>query len=213
MPERQKKEIKNLSPVLCINAHPDDESFGFGGTISKLAMMKRPLYIASLTSGEAGQSAIPITGDLSTTRKAEFELAVTELGISSKRAFIGSLPDGKLADYPKEVEGEILKIYKRFLPGLILTMHPKSTSHPDHVIVAQTILNLKESGYFPNVQIMLQYLPNKFEPDTDDITIQIPIGDFIKQKKAAIRRHQTQNRDAERIIPTLLPYEYFLLIK
>jgi len=212
MPEKQRKEIKNLSPVLCINAHPDDESFGFGGTISKFAGMKRPLYIVSLTSGEAGQSAIPLTNDLSTTRKVEFGLAVSELGIPSEKTFIGSLPDGKLADDPKEVEEVILKMYKRFQPGLILTMHPQSTSHPDHVIVAQTILQFKESGVLQNTQIMLQYLPDKFTPATDDITIQIPIGDFIEQKKAAIRRHQTQGKDVKRIIPALLPYEYFLLI-
>lgn len=213
MPEKRSKEIKNLSPVLCINAHPDDESFGFGGIISRLTMMKRPLYIASLTSGEAGQSAIPLMLDLLTTRKVEFGLATSELGVSLEKTFIGSLPDGELANNKKEVEEEILDIYKRFQPGLILTMHPKSTSHPDHIVVAQTILHLKENGILNNTQIMLQYLPNKFTPTADDITVQIPIGDFMEKKKSAIRKHQTQNEDVERIVPALLPYEYFLLIK
>lgn len=213
MLERQKNEIKNLSPVICINAHPDDESFGFGGVISKLVKIKRPLYIASLTGGEAGQSSIPFTGDLSIIRKAELMSATSELGLMPENVFIGSLPDGKLVDCKGEVKLIVLDLIKRYQPGLILTMHPGSTSHSDHIAIAQTILDLKESGQIENIHLMLQYLPNKFTPNINDITVKIPIGEFLEQKKSAIKKHQTQYSDAERIIPTLLPYEHFLLIK
>jgi len=206
-------EIEDLSPVLCINAHPDDESFGFGGIISKLARIKRPIYIVSLTHGEAGHSSIPLIGDLATIRKTELILAASKLGLTPEKIIVESLPDGKLADHREVVESVIVDLVKKHQPGLILTMHPNSTSHSDHIVVAEVILALKNLGQLKNTRIMLQYLPNKFTPSQNDVVIRTSIKDFLEQKILAIKEHKTQGKDAERIIPKLLQEEFFLLIR
>ncbi|VVA44002.1 conserved hypothetical protein [Candidatus Roizmanbacteria bacterium] len=212
MSERRKLENRK-SPVLCINAHPDDESFGFGGIMSKFIQIKRPAYIASLTAGDAGQSAIPLVKSLSEIRRDEVFSATSTLGFSPDQIYVGSLPDGRLNEYPDEVINLTRSLFDKFKPGLILTMHPQSTSHPDHIAVAQAVLELKQKGELSNSSVLLQYLPGKYIPTPDEIITVLPIQKFLKKKIEAIKQHQTQKLDADRIIPKLLHSEHFVYIR
>ncbi len=208
------RRLYKPTPVLVVNAHPDDESFGFGGTIAKFTQIKRPLVVASLTSGEKGQTAIDLyTHTLDVVRRHEFAEAATLLGLTPDQQWIGTLPDGGLSLIPTQVKMSIEDLVRRIQPGLIMTMHPASTSHPDHIAVAHAVLELKKTKTLRSSAIMLQYLPHKMEPSPDDYHIVVPTHEDLMTKKInAIMAHATQRADAEKIVPKLLPEEHFIYI-
>ena len=51
--------MTNKRTLLAIYAHPDDEAFGTGGTLSKYAQSGVDVHLITATLGEAGQVANP----------------------------------------------------------------------------------------------------------------------------------------------------------
>ena len=69
--------------MLVILAHPDDESFGMGGSIAKYAAEGVEVHIAIATDGAAGSVAEghdAVRDELASVRAVELEKAVTILG-------------------------------------------------------------------------------------------------------------------------------------
>ena len=82
---------------MAVFAHPDDEAFGVGGTLSKYAAEGHNVYLVTATRGEAGQITEP---DLATpaslphVRERELRCACQTYGIHAPR-FLGYV-DGQL---------------------------------------------------------------------------------------------------------------------
>ncbi|MDQ7028715.1 MAG: PIG-L family deacetylase, partial [Ardenticatenia bacterium] len=70
--------------LLGIFAHPDDESFGPGGTLAKYAREGVEVHVCTVTDGAAGSSApdvrVPDGETLAQLRLRELECACKELG-------------------------------------------------------------------------------------------------------------------------------------
>ena len=61
--------------MLAVLAHPDDESFGMGGTLAFYARKGYDIYLACATRGEAGMMDLEHLGAFkSTAEKREAEL-------------------------------------------------------------------------------------------------------------------------------------------
>ena len=71
--------------LLCVLAHPDDESLGMGGTLAKYAREGIETYLVTATRGERGRfgSEIEFPGFAAVGRLREAELlaAAKELGL------------------------------------------------------------------------------------------------------------------------------------
>ena len=68
---------------LAIFAHPDDESYGPGGTLAKLADENNTVSLITLTKGEAGKLGICATlekDQIAEMRSKELEKAINVLG-------------------------------------------------------------------------------------------------------------------------------------
>src|SRR5512145_728782 len=90
--------------ILLLLAHPDDETFGPGGTIAKYAREGAEVHLATATRGEAGMVGDPPLTDrehLGEVRTAELLAAAGLLGIA-KVHFLG-FRDGELAAVPREL--------------------------------------------------------------------------------------------------------------
>src|SRR5262245_31056889 len=70
--------------MLCLVAHPDDETIFCGGTLAKLAAQGVPIHILCLTRGEGGELGEPPLTDrkhLGDVRSAEMACAIQQLGV------------------------------------------------------------------------------------------------------------------------------------
>ena len=71
--------------LLCVLAHPDDESLGFGGTLAKYGNEGIETYLITATRGERGRfgSGIEFPGFAAVggMREAELLAAAKELGL------------------------------------------------------------------------------------------------------------------------------------
>src|SRR5215470_2727944 len=110
--------------LMCILAHPDDESLGMGGTLARYAKEGIETYVVTATRGERGRfgdaavrPSLQVVGE---TREAELRAAGKELGIREIH-FLDYI-DGDLdrAD-PLEAQGKIVPLIRRIKPQVVAT--------------------------------------------------------------------------------------------
>ena len=90
-PSRASRLLPAWPRVLVAVAHPDDEAFGLGAVIDRMAASGSALHILCFTRGEA--STLNQTGaDLRREREHELRQASKELGAATCRLF--DYPDG-----------------------------------------------------------------------------------------------------------------------
>ncbi|HEY8292678.1 MAG TPA: PIG-L family deacetylase [Thermomicrobiales bacterium] len=112
--------------ILCVFAHPDDESFGVGGALAGYAMRGTPVDLLCATRGEAGQLGDPpVTTQegLGAVREAALRDAVRVLGFRDLSLL--DHHDGQLSDVPYEtLLGEVMEVMRRVRPTTIITFGP-----------------------------------------------------------------------------------------
>jgi len=126
--------------LMCVLAHPDDESLGMGGVLAKYAGEGVETYVVTATKGERGRSGSkePLTLEaVGHLRAAELRAAATELGVREV-SFLGYC-DGELdRANPAEAIGKIVAQLRRVKPEVVLTFAPDGAyGHPDHVAICQ----------------------------------------------------------------------------
>src|SRR5712692_193102 len=71
--------------LMCVLAHPDDESLGVGGVLAKYAREGIGTYVVTATRGERGRfdemGQSPGPEIVGRAREAELQAAATELGV------------------------------------------------------------------------------------------------------------------------------------
>ena len=139
---------KNL---LCIVAHPDDETFGAGGTLIDAVAQGAEVVTICATRGEAGEimersGATPET--LSAVREAEYRAAGLIMGVSE--SILLNYRDSGMAGMPEnedprafiqqpdeQVVSDIVDVMERVRPDVVLTMDEGGGyGHPDHKFAA-----------------------------------------------------------------------------
>ncbi|MGD8277680.1 MAG: PIG-L family deacetylase [Gemmatimonadota bacterium] len=127
--------------LMAVLAHPDDESFGFGGTLAHYSAEGVETCVVTATRGESGRygdgTDHPGPEALGRIREAELRAAAAELGVGDVRLL--GYPDGGLdrAD-PAEVIDRIVAELRRFRPHVVVTFSGDgSYGHPDHIAICQ----------------------------------------------------------------------------
>ncbi len=129
--------------VLVVVAHPDDETFGAGATLSSLVLAGVGVHVAALTSGEAALDHVGRTvSGLGALRRAEFGRACRALGVSSFRVL--DLPDSGLAAHPKEVTSAVEELLDSNAPNHLLTVW-WNDPHDDHQAVGRAALSVSRA--------------------------------------------------------------------
>jgi len=127
--------------LLCVLAHPDDESLGTGGTLAKYAAEGVDTYLITATRGERGRfvDGVPRPSDdiVGRTREAELTAAAKELGV--RETTILGYPDGALASCnPIAAQDAIARHLRRIRPHVVVTFGPEGAyGHPDHIAISQ----------------------------------------------------------------------------
>ena len=127
--------------LMCVLAHPDDESLGTGGTLAKYAAEGVATYLVTATRGERGRfhdaDVSPGPEIVGKAREAELLAAAKELGL--REVNVLGYPDGGLdtvsvAEAVDAIAGHI----RRVTPHVVVTFGPDGAyGHPDHIAISQ----------------------------------------------------------------------------
>jgi bacillithiol biosynthesis deacetylase BshB2 len=190
--------------VLVVLAHPDDETFGCGGTIARFTRDGVPVTYVCATRGEMGRRMgkppFATRETLRHLREQELRSACAALGVQDLR-FLG-LWD-KLVEFadPEEVAERILAIIREVKPTLVITFHPEFGGHPDHNAVgAATIRAIRKlaPAERPEVRCLVHSLT--VEQVKDQVQY-VDITAVADRKEAAIRAHRSQSEGLESMLP------------
>src|SRR5258706_13057154 len=127
--------------LMCVLAHPDDESLGTGGTLAKYASEGVETYLVTATRGERGRffdnTESPGLAVVGRTRETELRAAAKELGL--REVVFLDYEDGTLdAANPLEASARIAGHLRRIRPHVVITFGADGAyGHPDHVAISQ----------------------------------------------------------------------------
>lgn len=127
--------------LMCILAHPDDESLGTGGILARYATEGIATYLVTATRGQRGwfgaPGEYPGSDTLGRIREQELREAARVLGL--REVIVLDHMDGDLdrAD-PAEVIGQLAAHIRRVRPQVVVTFDPNGYyGHPDHIAISQ----------------------------------------------------------------------------
>ena len=141
-------------PVLMgVFAHPDDESFGPGGTLARYAHEGADVHVIIATDGIAGSVADPAAvaehDTLAQVRSAELANAAVALGLTAiwslpyrdsgmRNTPANQHPDALIQQPVEQVADQLLEYMQRLKPDVVITHGPYGGyGHPDHIHVHQ----------------------------------------------------------------------------
>jgi LmbE family N-acetylglucosaminyl deacetylase len=133
--------------LLAVLAHPDDESFGPGGTLAKYAAEGVDVHICIATDGVAGSvedGYEEAAADLAAVRAGELQEAVSILGASlhhfdyrdsgMRGDPANQHPDAFINADKEEATGRIVRLIRQLKPQVIITNDQTGGYfHPDHI--------------------------------------------------------------------------------
>lgn len=132
-----------------ILAHPDDETFGHGGTLITYTAAGVECHSLSLTRGEAssnvGDPADPIPRErLGAVREVELAESGRLMGLASTTCF--RYPDGGVASVPRDdAVRDIVRWLRDKRPDVVITWGPDGGyGHPDHIATGALALRAIE---------------------------------------------------------------------
>jgi LmbE family N-acetylglucosaminyl deacetylase len=137
--------VKDPFVLATILAHPDDETFGVGGTLIKYADEGVRVHSLCLTQGEKGWNGDPahpvVAPDkLGQRRAVELAEAGRRMGVASTTCL--EYPDGELAGVAEDrVVRDIVRWVREVRPDVVITWGPDGGyGHPDHIAAGERAL-------------------------------------------------------------------------
>ncbi len=132
---------QNALKLMCILAHPDDESLGTGGILARYADEGVHTSLITATRGQRGwqgdEADNPGPEALGQTREAELRAATEVLGV--QELILLDYVDGELdkAEW-KTAVSKIAHYIRLIQPHVVVTFDPcGSYGHPDHIAISQ----------------------------------------------------------------------------
>jgi len=141
--------------LLAVLAHPDDESFGMGGTLAYYAKQGAAVYLVCATRGEAGDvdpSHLEGFASIAERRESELRCAAGILGLAGvyfldyRDSGMTGSPDNQhpqaLAAAPlEEAAARVAGYIRRLRPQVVVTFDPiGGYMHPDHIAIQRATL-------------------------------------------------------------------------
>ena len=154
--------------ILAVLAHPDDESFGLGGTLALYAQRGYETYYVCATRGEVGaadEEFMKGFKDTAEMRTDELMRAAKELGLKEV-IFLGyrdsgmpgmeanQHPDAQINHPIEEVAGKVVKHIRTIKPDVVITFDPiGGYKHPDHIHIHRATVmafaNSDDASFYP----------------------------------------------------------------
>jgi LmbE family N-acetylglucosaminyl deacetylase len=127
--------------LMCVLAHPDDESLGTGGILAKYSSEGAATFVVTATRGERGRfddkGTRPGHDIVGRAREAELRAAAVELGV--RELILLDYVDGELDRADAAAASEAIAGHiRRLVPQVVVTFDPFGAyGHPDHIAISQ----------------------------------------------------------------------------
>ena len=150
--------------ILAVLAHPDDESFGMGGTLALYAPRGVDVHLVCATRGEVGDVAPELLKgfrSIAELRESELRCAAGILGLKGVHfldyrdsGMPGSLdnqhPRALAAQSLDEVAANVVCYIRELKPQVVLTFDPTGGyRHPDHIAIQRATVRAFEQAANP----------------------------------------------------------------
>jgi N-acetyl-1-D-myo-inositol-2-amino-2-deoxy-alpha-D-glucopyranoside deacetylase len=150
--------------LLAVLAHPDDESFGMGGTLALYASRGVDVHLVCATRGEVGaadEEYMKGFNSVAEMREAELRCAAGTLGLKSVHFLDyrdsgmpgtqdNNHPDAQVQHPVSEVAGKVVQHIRTLKPEVVLTFDPVGGyRHPDHIHIHQATVMAFEHAADP----------------------------------------------------------------
>jgi LmbE family N-acetylglucosaminyl deacetylase len=193
--------------IVCVTAHPDDESVFAGGTLALLARRGAEVKILCCTRGEGGEAGEPplaARGELGALREAELRCAARALGCASVDFLPFRDPDigpgdalHAFAASPAEVVPPLHEFLAATKPDVVITHGSGGEyGHPGHLLAHRAAaLAARLSGIPAVYTFSADYPghPRKRSANRDDpADFVVNIDPAFERKLAALECHRTQ---------------------
>jgi LmbE family N-acetylglucosaminyl deacetylase len=134
--------------LLAVLAHPDDESYGIGGTLARYVAEGVDVHVAIATDGAAGSTDENWQGDRSKlveARREELDAAAEVLGVTLHRfdyrdsGYVGDQANENPAAFvnadEEEATNRVIELFRKIRPDVVIT-HDETGGyfHPDHIM-------------------------------------------------------------------------------
>jgi LmbE family N-acetylglucosaminyl deacetylase len=151
--------------LLAVLAHPDDETFGIGGTLALYARRGVQAYLICATRGEAGTVSPEFMQghpSIAALREHELRCAAQHLGLAGvhfldyRDSGMPGSPDNQhpqaLINAPRsEVVHKITRLIRQLRPQVVITFDPVGGyGHPDHVTTHQATVEAFQAAGDPS---------------------------------------------------------------
>ena len=151
--------MANKKVLLSVLAHPDDESFGMGGTLAYYAEQGVDVYLICATRGEVGEVApeyLKSYHSIGELREAELRCASAHLGLAGiyfldyrDSGMLGSPenhhPEALIATPVDQVAKQVASLMREIKPQVVLTFDPiGGYRHPDHIHIHEATVKAFE---------------------------------------------------------------------
>ncbi|MDH5505892.1 MAG: PIG-L family deacetylase [Anaerolineae bacterium] len=151
--------------ILAVLAHPDDESFGMGGTLAHYASQGVAVHLICATRGEAGEvdaHFLENYDSIAALRTAELQCAADTLGLAAVHfldyrdsGMAGSPDNGHanaLVAQPLDaVAAKIVAIIRQLRPQVVITFDPVGGyHHPDHIAIHHAAVRAFHAAGIPD---------------------------------------------------------------
>lgn len=184
--------------VLVVLAHPDDETFGCGGTIALFSQSGTPVTYVCATLGQMGRNMgnpfFATRESLPHVREAELEEACQILGI--KHLIKLGLRD-KMIEFeePEALISRITQIIREVKPSLVFTHYPGYAVHPDHNAIGElTIKAISRLSHDERPVVYAHGFARMCQDVLGPPDIVNDISGVKEVKLAAIRAHKSQSQ-------------------
>lgn len=136
--------------LLAVLAHPDDESFGTGGTLALYSWMGAAVHLICATGGEEGSvdpEHLEGYASIAERRQAELDCAARALGLTSLTMLgyrdsgmagtpANEHPEALAAQPLAAVAARVAQAIRRLRPHVVITFDPiGGYRHPDHIAI------------------------------------------------------------------------------
>jgi LmbE family N-acetylglucosaminyl deacetylase len=197
-----------LRSVLCIFAHPDDETILAGGMIALLVRQGIPVHVVCCTRGQGGELGEPpvVTQRemIGAAREAELRCAVQALGASlTVLDYIDPLigPDDVLSPFEADFDTlarQFVDITRKRQANLVLTHGADGEyGHPAHQLVHRAVLR-GISGALPDtlvysVAALVPNIEDRLWNKSEPAHLALDIRPWSEAKLAAMECHVSQH--------------------
>ena len=202
--------------LLAVLAHPDDETFGTGGTLAFYARQGVQVHLVCATRGEVGdvdERYMHGFATIAELRQEELRCAAEKLGLAGVH-FLGyrdsgmpGSPDNQhvnaLAAQPLDkVAAEVTHYFRLLKPQVVITFDPiGGYRHPDHIAIQQATVRAFEAGESlrqetPEVDNLPAFQPQKLYFQTIPHGL-MRLGVIVLRLIGKDPRHLGRNKDID----------------